>query len=264
MVDNLIDRVECIAVAPDDGNTLRWWLDSPVEASSKWSMVLVDELKPRIDSLYNTCPGRANTGVAGHSMGGFGALHNLIEHPEVFGAAFSMKGAVDLMPYAGNWGLNAVLGEQRKHHGNWKAVNVVDHVCELAEKDVSIGFYSGPNDWFYEDNRKLHRVLDSCGIAHQWIRNDEPHFGIPQESMFAVLSFFDSVFVSCSPTSTIRRHGALRPAGHIPASPYFRHRSCVLDVKGRRVERPHDAAHGVGVLITYSAACRGWMAVGLE
>lgn len=264
VVDKLIDSVDFIAVAPDDGNTLRWWLDSPVQSSSQWSTLLVDELKPRIDSLYNTCPGHANTGVAGHSMGGFGALHNLIEHPRTFSAAFSMKGAVDLMPYAGNWGLSEVLGEQSTHPGNWRAVNVVDHACELAGKDVSIAFYSGLNDWFYEDNRKLHRILDSCGITHQWIQNDEPHFRIPSGSMQTVLSFFDSVFVSCPPSSVDQRHGTARPADLIPQTLYRRLTDVLVNVHGRRVKRAQIPARGMSVLVAYSPEYGGRMVVGLE
>lgn len=49
------------------------------------------ELKPYIDSHYRTLPDRANTGIAGASMGGYISLYSAAKYPEVFGkvGAFS-------------------------------------------------------------------------------------------------------------------------------------------------------------------------------
>lgn len=49
--------------------------------------MIVEELKPLIDSRYATLPDPANTAVMGSSMGGLISLYALCEHPEVFGAA---------------------------------------------------------------------------------------------------------------------------------------------------------------------------------
>ena len=40
-------------------------------------------------------------GLAGHSMGGFGALYNLGQHPEIYKAAFSAKGLLDMVGHQG-------------------------------------------------------------------------------------------------------------------------------------------------------------------
>jgi S-formylglutathione hydrolase FrmB len=193
-VDVLVDSVHYIVAAPDDGNVLSWWLDSPMKRKSNYHTFLVTEFKHRIDSLYATLPGRDNTGVAGHSMGGFGALHNLIESPDIFSAAYSIKGAVDLMPYAGKWGLDAVLGEQPAHEANWLRADVVTNACVLTGKKVAVRFYSGPNDWFSNGNRRLDSALTFCGLPHGYAINDQAHFQVPFESMKAVMKFFDSTF----------------------------------------------------------------------
>ncbi|MDD5675786.1 MAG: alpha/beta hydrolase-fold protein, partial [Chitinivibrionales bacterium] len=155
-----------IAVAPDNGMYRNsWWLDSPVMPGWAYSRFLVQELKPKIDSLYATLPARAKTGVAGHSMGGFGAMHNLIEHPDVFGSAFSIKGAFDLtLPLNPNWngdfGLYKVLGNQPADTAYWNAVNILKNIHRLAGADVHIGFYGGLNDpWFGQENRRLDTIL---------------------------------------------------------------------------------------------------------
>lgn len=49
--------------------------------------MIVEELKPMIDSRYATLTDAANTAVMGSSMGGLISLYALCEYPEVFGAA---------------------------------------------------------------------------------------------------------------------------------------------------------------------------------
>jgi S-formylglutathione hydrolase FrmB len=193
-VDVLVDSVHYIIAAPDDGNELSWWLDSPVKRKSNYHTFLVTEFKHLIDSLYATLPDRGNTGIAGHSMGGFGALHNLIESPDIFSAAYSIKGAVDLMPYQGKWGLDDVLGKQQSHRENWLKADVVTNICKLTEKKVAVQFYSGPNDWFNGGNRRLDSALTSCRLAHGYAINDQAHRLVPFASMKAVMKFFDSTF----------------------------------------------------------------------
>ena len=48
---------------------------------------LVEELKPFVDAIYRTRPGREATFIMGSSMGGLISLYGLCEHPQIFGAA---------------------------------------------------------------------------------------------------------------------------------------------------------------------------------
>ncbi len=52
---------------------------------------IVEELKPAIDKRYPTRPGRANTFIAGSSMGGMISLYALCEYPNVFGGAVALS-----------------------------------------------------------------------------------------------------------------------------------------------------------------------------
>ncbi|GMU33542.1 MAG: esterase [Planctomycetia bacterium] len=49
-----------------------------------YARFLVEEVKPFIDKTYRTLPDRANTGVAGSSLGGLISLYICKEYPEVF------------------------------------------------------------------------------------------------------------------------------------------------------------------------------------
>ena len=200
-LDTLIDSAHFIAVAPSDGGRYGWWLDSPKHANYMHSRFLVEELKPKIDSLYATLPDRLSTGVAGWSMGGFGALHNAITHPDVYGAAFSIKGGLDLtLPLNPNWtsdfGLYNDLGNSLADSVNYNAVNILLNIHRLKGASVHLGSYGGRNDtWFAIENRRLDTIMTGLSMPHLFFETDEDHVGVPDSSMLRVLRFFDSVFV---------------------------------------------------------------------
>ncbi len=80
-----------LVVMPNGRNRLGggFYLDSPV--SGKWETYLLRELVPRIDRDFRTAAAPATRGVAGHSMGGFGALRLGMRHPDVFGSVYAMS-----------------------------------------------------------------------------------------------------------------------------------------------------------------------------
>ncbi|WP_353228780.1 alpha/beta hydrolase-fold protein [Novosphingobium sp.] len=53
--------------------------------SDAYLQFIVTELKPAIDRAYRTRPGRADTSMAGSSMGGLISLYAMAEYPQVFG-----------------------------------------------------------------------------------------------------------------------------------------------------------------------------------
>jgi S-formylglutathione hydrolase len=80
-----------IVVMPNGRNRLGggFYADSPV--SGGWETYLVRELVPRIDRDFRTSAAREARGVAGHSMGGFGAINLVMRHPDVFASAYAMS-----------------------------------------------------------------------------------------------------------------------------------------------------------------------------
>ncbi len=60
---------------------------------------LVQEFMPGIENRYRVASGRKNRGVAGVSMGGYGALHLAFRHPQLFSAVSAHSPAiVDKLP----------------------------------------------------------------------------------------------------------------------------------------------------------------------
>ena len=106
-VDEYLDSLgmeasHCIVVAVDHGGVHRLNEYSPfdfelkgIAASNKSNKgegkqyvdFLVKTLKPYIDRHYRTAKNKANTAIAGSSMGGLISLYAVLEYPRVFGAA---------------------------------------------------------------------------------------------------------------------------------------------------------------------------------
>nr|WP_294848632.1 alpha/beta hydrolase-fold protein [uncultured Sphingomonas sp.] len=56
-------------------------------ASDDYLKFLVDRVKPRVDRVFRTLPGRDDTAVMGSSMGGLMAFYAMAEYPKIFGQA---------------------------------------------------------------------------------------------------------------------------------------------------------------------------------
>lgn len=80
-----------IVVTPGAGNS--WYVDNDA-GEGAWETALVDDLLPAIDARFRTIPGRAGRAIAGLSMGGYGAVHLALRHPDQFGAVASLSGAL--------------------------------------------------------------------------------------------------------------------------------------------------------------------------
>lgn len=80
---------ETIVVVPEARNRYfgSFYANSPV--TGRWEDAIVRELVPWVDGRYRTVPGAAARGIAGFSMGGYGAITLAMKHPEVFGAVYA-------------------------------------------------------------------------------------------------------------------------------------------------------------------------------
>lgn len=82
---------EMILVGVDGYNSLggSFYVDSPV--TGNWAQAIRSDLVSYIDASYRTLPTAASRGIAGFSMGGFGAFDLAMRNPDVFGAVYALS-----------------------------------------------------------------------------------------------------------------------------------------------------------------------------
>ena len=66
-----------------------FYVNSPV--TGNWEDYIVKDVVGYVDANYRTLPQAESRGIAGHSMGGFGALNIAMHHPDVFSAVYSLS-----------------------------------------------------------------------------------------------------------------------------------------------------------------------------
>jgi S-formylglutathione hydrolase FrmB len=185
---------DLIVVMPDAGRgpDAGWysdWREGPA-----WETHHIHELIPFIDAGFRTIRSRSARGVAGLSMGGFGAMSYAARHPDVFGVAASFSGAVDTT--AGGPGQavafealhgqlgtpdRRVWGDFMTEEVNWRAHNPPDLSSNLRWTRLWLSTGNGvpqpgdrPQDapteaGVYALNLGFHRDLDDEGIEHVWV-----------------------------------------------------------------------------------------------
>jgi S-formylglutathione hydrolase len=80
-----------IVVMPRSKNAYdgAFYRNSPV--TGRWEDFLIEDLVPWIDARFRTLATSDARGIAGHSMGGFGALRLALRHPDLFGAVYAFS-----------------------------------------------------------------------------------------------------------------------------------------------------------------------------
>jgi S-formylglutathione hydrolase FrmB len=84
---------EMILVMPDARNRYGGSFYTNSVATGNWEDYIAQDLVAFVDGAYRTLPAAASRGIAGHSMGGYGALKLAMKHPDRFGAAYGLSSA---------------------------------------------------------------------------------------------------------------------------------------------------------------------------
>jgi S-formylglutathione hydrolase FrmB len=98
----LMQHVPLIVVMPDADNG--WYANAVDRGQPQWESYHIGELIPYVDRRFRTIATRGGRAIAGASMGGMGALSYAARHPDLFSAAGSFSGALDLRLETDNLG----------------------------------------------------------------------------------------------------------------------------------------------------------------
>lgn len=186
---NYADEFQLMIVCPD-GNYNSWYVDSKSEPTSMYDTYISREVVHFIDSAYNTLAQKKSRAISGLSMGGHGALYLALRHPEIFGAAGSMSGVLNLEPWKSKYQLLKYLSPSEI-----TLYSVVTFLKNLREGALTLIIDCGVNDPFLETAREAHRILLDRKIAHDYIERDGQHnWAYWSNSVSYQLMFFSKNF----------------------------------------------------------------------
>jgi len=183
------DMYQTIIVCPD-GDKSSWYFDSPVDSAYRYETFISFELVAYVDRSFKTLTDKKHRAITGLSMGGHGALMLGIRHQDVFGAAGSMSGAVELTKDVARFGADKLIGDSISHTDLWNAYSVYSLVDSLHNKKYPIMIDCGTGDIFIRQNRRLHEKLMKLNIRHSYMERTGIHnwnywtTGLPYQMIF--------------------------------------------------------------------------------
>ncbi|WP_165155842.1 alpha/beta hydrolase family protein [Parabacteroides sp. ZJ-118] len=169
----IADEKSLFFVCPDGENS--WYWDSPLHADVRYETFISKELVEAIDARYNTVSAREGRAITGLSMGGHGAMWNALRHDDVFSAAGSTSGGMDIRPFPENWEMSLQIGAKADYPENWETHTVIHLVPTLRKGRTALIFDCGESDFFLEVNKNYHEALLRQGIDHDFITRPGNH-----------------------------------------------------------------------------------------
>lgn len=182
-----------IFVCPDGKNS--WYWDSPTNKDVKYETFVARELVAYVDKNYPSIADRKKRAITGLSMGGHGGMWLSMRNKDVFGAAGSMSGGLDIRPFPNNWNMKDQLGEESKNRGVWEEHTAINQIDNLRNGDLAIIIDCGYDDFFFEVNNDFHKKLRKYGIDHDFIVRPGRHDGAYwQNAVEYQIFFFEKFF----------------------------------------------------------------------
>lgn len=166
-----------ILIVSLDGAFDSWYFDAPGDPAFQYETYVSKEVPAFIDENYRTIRSPKGRAIAGLSMGGHGAMYLSLRHKDVFGAAGSMSGGLDIRPFPKNWGISKHIGTIEEHPEEWEARTVINNIKDLKNGELALIIDCGVKDFFLQVNRNFHDALLAKGIDHDYVERPGGHTG---------------------------------------------------------------------------------------
>jgi putative tributyrin esterase len=169
---------DLIIITPEGHDS--WYTDRAGVPRDKYESYFIRELISDVDARFRTIKDRRARGVAGLSMGGYGALKYGLKYPEQFAFAGSISGAFDPTTRTDDhpgfaWdifrpSINAVFGDPGSETRTANDLHQIArglNASQIASLPY-LYFDCGLEDGFLVTNRELAEILLSKKIPHQY------------------------------------------------------------------------------------------------
>ncbi len=157
-------------------------------AQPRYADYIAGDLVRHVDSTYRTLADRRHRGIAGLSMGGYGAVALALEHPDVFSAAASHSGVLAPLyagphPYAaparyytsidslaadskGRWA--SIAPAFGRTLASWIARDPAHLVRRVVPPVPALFMDVGAQDGLADQSRAFHAELKALGVSHDY------------------------------------------------------------------------------------------------
>jgi S-formylglutathione hydrolase FrmB len=199
----LANQYQVLIITPGVGPS-SYYYDSPLMDSVRYETYITKELIPYVDKTYRTINKREARAITGLSMGGHGSMMLSAKNPELFIAAGSMSGVMNIDTDL--WKTGPSLREARKASqkamlGNipyqspfseYTAVGLVDR---MKENGIALLIDCGVDDFLIDTNRQIHQLLLDNKTPHEYTERPGAHtWEYWTEALPFHMLFIDNVF----------------------------------------------------------------------
>lgn len=184
LVNRMAEEYDLIIVTPGVGPS-SYYFDSPTMDSVQYETYITAELIPHIDSAFRTITKKEARAITGLSMGGHGAITLSAKHPDLFIAAGSMSGVMNIDTRL--WKVpaefsqlrqsqqKAMLGDDLDYDAPYSPYTAVGLVDKMKENGTALIIDCGVDDFLIETNRQMHLLLLENGTPHDYTERPGAH-----------------------------------------------------------------------------------------
>lgn len=180
--EEITEAAPLIIVMPEGGIAGGYadWYNGGIYGAPQWATFHLQHLTSWIDSTFRTVPDRSGRAIAGLSMGG-GGLRYAAQRPDLFSAAASFSGDIDILQPSSDWRgsgafvANQIWGDPSTEELRWRAVNGPDLAGNLS--NTAVALFSGnvghpEGSFILAGAHRMHDELEARGIDHSFTMYD--------------------------------------------------------------------------------------------
>lgn len=169
----LSDQYQMMFVCPNCESS--WYWDSPKVPTIRYETFTSKELVEYIDKKYDTRATKQGRAITGLSMGGHGSMWLALRHADIYGAAGTTSGGVDIRPFPHDGVMKDLLGQEAENQEIWNQYVAINQIDRIKNGDLALIVDCGYDDFFFEVNNDFHKKLLKYSIDHDFIVRPGAH-----------------------------------------------------------------------------------------
>ena len=174
-LQSLCDTYQVLLVLPDGGYD-GWWIDSEVSQGRNYGTHILQEIKIWVVVNFNGSMDPSKHGVMGLSMGGFGAITQVLKYPDNYAAAASLSGVMDITRHTENWHLTKALGLYTEDPDSWRRNNPLHLANKQAPRfSPKMLLVCGRDDFTFKENQEIAELMANKGYEIVFMEESGTH-----------------------------------------------------------------------------------------